>query len=105
MVFRYLGTTQFEPTGAREAFPCFDEPDMKANFSMTIRRSKDRISLFNMPLSQSGPDPHDSSMMVDTFETSVEMSTYLVAFIICDFGHQTATTSQKTVVRMFISCF
>lgn len=32
------------------AFPCFDEPSFKANFSVRIRRTSEHISLSNMPV-------------------------------------------------------
>uniref|UniRef100_A0AAQ5YVC0 Aminopeptidase n=1 Tax=Amphiprion ocellaris TaxID=80972 RepID=A0AAQ5YVC0_AMPOC len=47
---RTLASTHFEPTSARMAFPCFDEPNFKANFSVRIRRSQEYISLSNMPV-------------------------------------------------------
>lgn len=47
---RYLATTHFEPTYARAAFPCFDEPAFKARFKMSIFRDRFHIALFNMPV-------------------------------------------------------
>ncbi|KAK7065754.1 Endoplasmic reticulum aminopeptidase 1 [Halocaridina rubra] len=47
---RYIATTHFEPTAARAAFPCFDEPHLKAKFHLKIYREPDQFTLFNMPL-------------------------------------------------------
>ncbi|SCZ87979.1 BZ3500_MvSof-1268-A1-R1_Chr2-1g04106 [Microbotryum saponariae] len=44
----YYAITQFQPTAARRAFPCFDEPALKATFAIQMISRTDSISLSNM---------------------------------------------------------
>ena len=55
VVFRRLATTHFEPTYARRAFPCFDEPQLKAEFTVTITHDKHLTAFFNMPVKYHSP--------------------------------------------------
>lgn len=96
---RVLASTHFEPTSARMAFPCFDEPGFKANFTVKIRRGPEFISLSNMPLVSSSEV--SGGVFEDQFAPSVRMSTYLVAFVICDFKSVTAATSSGIQVSVY----
>lgn len=44
-----------QPTDARRAFPCFDEPNMKANFTMKLGRLTTQLSTSNMPVKETTP--------------------------------------------------
>ncbi|RZF45235.1 hypothetical protein LSTR_LSTR010379 [Laodelphax striatellus] len=82
----WLATTQFSPTAARRAFPCWDEPSFKAYFSISIAHPKQYHALSNMPISNSIPVPGmDDNWIQDIYKTTLPMSTYLVAFIVSDF--------------------
>ena len=75
-----IATTQFESTDARRAFPCWDEPDIKATFGVTIIHDSDLMAL------SSGPEIEatalDDGRTRTTFGTTMVMSTYLLAFVV-----------------------
>jgi glutamyl aminopeptidase len=88
---RYMATSKFEPTYARQAYPCFDEPNLKATYKVHLLKPKDSeyIALSNYPQE---PDEEEvpEGVMVH-FDETVAMSTYLSCFIVSDFKH-TATS-------------
>ena len=77
---KWLATTQFEPTSARNAFPCWDEPEYKAVFSMTLISDRKYLRISNEKVLE---ENELSNGKVETkFVDSMIMSTYLVAFVI-----------------------
>jgi aminopeptidase 2 len=82
---KYLATSQMEPTDARRAFPCFDEPALKAEYTITLIADKNHTCLSNMD--QASEKEVDSKITggkrkAVTFNKTPLMSTYLLAFVI-----------------------
>ncbi len=67
-------TTQFESTGARQAFPCIDDPSYKAEFSITLVIDEDYDAISNMPVKKT----EINGRKIVEFEKTPRMSTYLV---------------------------
>ena len=78
-----IATTQFEATDARRAFPCWDEPDRKAVFGVTLIVDADLTAISNSRIAEER-DLGNGKRAV-TFADTMRMSTYLVAFIVGPF--------------------
>ncbi len=77
---RVIATTQFESTNARRAFPCWDEPDLKATFEVTLVAPDGLMAVSSG--AEVGARPTGDGRRAVTFAPTMEMSTYLLAFIV-----------------------
>ncbi|CAG8520004.1 9044_t:CDS:10 [Paraglomus brasilianum] len=88
---KYMATTQFEPTDARRAFPCWDEPAIKATFDITLIVPSNLTALSNMNVISEKQLEHAKKEV--KFAKTPIMSTYLVAFVVGDLAYVEAETS------------
>lgn len=100
----HMFSTQFESCDARQAFPCFDEPNLKATFDFAVTIPSEWTALSNMPVLSSKPpadgtkktkSPDDTGLKTVTFETSPKMSTYLLAWAVGDFEYVETETKRE----------
>lgn len=75
-----LACTQFEATDARRAFPCFDEPAMKATFQVTLVVDRDLEAVSNTRVLSSKQLAGGKKQL--RFARTIKMSTYLLAFVV-----------------------
>jgi puromycin-sensitive aminopeptidase len=88
-VERVLAATQMEATDARRAFPCWDEPDAKAVFGVSLVVPDDLLAISNAAELERGPAPARTEgppagrkKVAIRFADTMPMSTYLVAFVV-----------------------
>jgi puromycin-sensitive aminopeptidase len=79
-----LVVTQLESTDARRAFPCFDEPEFKATYEVSLSVPKDMVALSNGRVVSDAATP-GTDRKLWRFRKTMKMSTYLVAFIVGKF--------------------
>jgi aminopeptidase N len=87
-------STQFESSDARRAFPCFDEPNLKATFDFEMEVPEDLTALSNMPEKETKKSKKSGHKIV-SFDRTPVMSTYLLAWSFGDFEYIEDFTKRK----------
>lgn len=96
---RYSAVTQFESTDARRAFPCWDEPALKATFEMTLVVQEKLVALSNMPVVST--TPRGDTLKVVKFAPSPIMSTYLVAVVVGEYDYVETKDANGVDIRVY----
>ncbi|PSK37695.1 hypothetical protein C7M61_003403 [Candidozyma pseudohaemuli] len=92
---KFLISTQFEPIGARRAFPCIDDPARKARFTVSLVHPTKFTALLNCPILETVK--LDEYWLRTRYEKSPLMSTYLVAFVVGELESLKSETLPITV--------
>ncbi len=78
-VEQVIATTQMQATDCRRAFPCWDEPEFKAVFAITLDVDDGLTAISNAPeIERTTSDGRSVIRFADT----MVMSSYLVAFVV-----------------------
>ncbi|MGC1425876.1 MAG: M1 family metallopeptidase [Nitrosotalea sp.] len=93
---KHLATTQFEAADARRAFPCWDEPEAKATFDVSLLVDSNQTAISNMPVISK---KNINSKKLYKFDTTPIMSTYLLYLAVGEFEY-ISTKSGKTLIRV-----
>jgi tricorn protease interacting factor F2/3 len=83
---KYLATTQFEAADARRAFPCWDEPEAKATFDISIIADNKFTAISNMPIKAK---KKMGSKTLYRFSKTPVVSTYLIYLGVGEFEYLT----------------
>uniref|UniRef100_T1HBD9 Aminopeptidase n=1 Tax=Rhodnius prolixus TaxID=13249 RepID=T1HBD9_RHOPR len=81
---RWMGVAQMEPIHARMMFPCFDEPQFRTSFDISVHRLKNMSALANTKKKLTLDDQENIGWTWDTFESTPPIPTHKVSIVLGD---------------------
>ncbi|XP_030580859.1 glutamyl aminopeptidase [Archocentrus centrarchus] len=99
-ITKKIAATDHEPTDARKSFPCFDEPNKKATYNISITHDAKYKALSNMPV-EGTPQELPDNKIKTSFKKSVPMSTYLVCFAVHQFDYVERTSARGIPLKIW----
>lgn len=90
-----------EPVGARRMVPCFDEPEMKATWSVSVTHPRGSTAIGNGIELKKNEPTEDPDWLRTQFAETPRMSSYLLAVIVSDFAYIEGRTKKNTLVRYY----
>jgi puromycin-sensitive aminopeptidase len=97
-VDHWVATTQFEATHARRAFPCWDEPALKATYALTLVVDEGLTALSNMRVAAETVENGKKTMV---FAPTPRMSSYLLAWCVGEFVSSEPTWANGKELRIW----
>ncbi len=91
--------TQFENSDVRGFVPIWDEPNKKAQFTLTATVPSAMLATSNMPAAKTAPA--GAGLTRITFQTSPKMSSYLLYFSVGDFERITRQVGKTQIGVVF----
>jgi aminopeptidase N len=95
--------TQFETADAKRMFACFDQPDLKSVYQLTVTTPADWRVLGNATIESTEDTPSGAKRHV--FQTTKPMSTYLVALVAGPYAEwRDEYRDDKTTIPLGLYC-
>lgn len=93
--------TLFVPAHAHSVFPCFDQPDMKAKFRLSLSIPEDWVAVSNSAALDGDKDSVNQSFKVVEFAETELLPTYLFSFVAGKWNTVTQTVNGKPMTAYY----
>jgi len=90
-----IAAANFRGPGARQIFPCWDEPDIRTNFTISIKHHQNYTVLSNTPVTHNYID--NNNMIRTYFKTTDKISPYHIAVVLSDLTYNSDIWCRKYV--------
>ncbi|TGZ56613.1 Glutamyl aminopeptidase [Temnothorax longispinosus] len=83
----WLIATHIQTIGARRIFPCWDDPQIRTTFDISIQHPSNSVALSNMPTQGYGVTNDNNNDTTTYFFTTPPLSTYHIAIAVTNYNY------------------